>query len=123
MNFGDIALKFLFTRDQIKIYHWQTKSFARHKSSDELVDALSSKLDKFIEVMQGKYDRIMIPKNKYSFFDVNDESIVDILTEFRSWLIADLPKNFDKKKDTDLMNIRDDILADINQTLYLFTFE
>ena len=123
MNFGDIALRFLFTRDQIKIYHWQTTSFARHKSSDNLVDSLSSKLDKFIEVMQGKYGRIIIPKNTYSFFNVDDESIVDILNEFRQWLIMDLPKPFDKKKDSDLMNIRDDILADINQTLYLFTFE
>jgi hypothetical protein len=28
-----------------------------------------------------------------------------------------------KKTDTDLLNIRDTIVADLNQTLYLFTLE
>ena len=29
------AIQFFFTmRDQIKLYHWQTVSYARHKASD-----------------------------------------------------------------------------------------
>ena len=34
-----------------------------------------------------------------------------------------LEATFDDKKDTDLLNIRDEILSDINQFLYLMTFD
>jgi hypothetical protein len=37
-------------------------------------------------------------------------------------LITDLPKKL-KKTDTDLLNIRDEILADINRARYLFTLK
>jgi hypothetical protein len=44
-----------------------------------------------------------------------------MIQEAIQWLSTDLPKKL-KKTDTDLFNIRDTIVADLNQTLYLFTF-
>jgi hypothetical protein len=41
--------------------------------------------------------------------------------EYREFL-TDLSNQFDEKKDSDLLSIRDEILADINQFLYLFSF-
>jgi hypothetical protein len=41
--------------------------------------------------------------------------------EYREFL-NDLNIHFDEKKDSDLLSIRDEILADINQFLYLFSF-
>ena len=41
--------------------------------------------------------------------------------EYREFL-TDLSNKFDEKKDSDLLSIRDEILADINQFLYLFSF-
>jgi len=124
MDIGEIALYMMYIRDQIKIYHWQTKSYSRHKATDSLVDNLSSKLDKFVEVMQGsRMKRIVISKsNKFVFENETDNSAVKLLIEFRKWLEDALPKYLEKS-DTELLNIRDDILADVNQTLYLFTFE
>ena len=124
MDIGEIALYMMYIRDQIKIYHWQTKSYSRHKATDSLVDNLSSKLDKFVEVMKGsRMKRIVISKtNKFVFENETDNNAVKLLTEFRNWLENILPKYLEKS-DTELLNIRDDILADVNQTLYLFTFE
>ena len=120
---GEIALIFIYIRDQLKLYHWMTKSYARHKSSDALVDSLSEKMDKFIETIQGIHSkRLSIPKNRnnMTFKNENDNSIIVILEQFKEWLIFELPKFI--KKNTDLLNIRDDILSDVNNTLYLFTF-
>ena len=74
---GEIALNFLFIRDQLKIYHWTTESYARHKSSDSLVDSLTDKMDKFLETIQGLHSkRMIIPKNKkITFKKENDDSI------------------------------------------------
>jgi hypothetical protein len=49
-----------------------------------------------------------------------EKSIVAFFEDAREWLTNDLPKMI-KDRDTDLLNIRDEILAEINQTLYLFT--
>ena len=124
-NIGQIALYFTIMRDQMKFYHWSTKSFARHSASDKLVSSLSDKMDKFIEVMQGaEGKRIVLPANRHSFNNETDSSIVKTLKTFREWLSDDLPKFLNNKIDnTDLLNIRDDILGDVNNTLYLFTFE
>ena len=121
-NIGKIALYFMFVRDQLKIYHWQTKNYARHKSSDDLVEKLSEKMDKFIEVMQGiENTRLSIKHDNFPVLhNQTDNSIVKILNLFKEWLSKELPVYI--KNNTDLLNIRDDILSDVNNTLYLFTF-
>jgi hypothetical protein len=123
-DIGSIALYFTYVRDKMKFYHWSTKSFARHSASDKFVSSLSDKMDRFIEVMQGSEgQRIVLPsKSKYSFNNETDESIVKVLKKFRDWLSNDLP-SYIKTSDTDLLNIRDDILGDVNNTLYLFDFK
>lgn len=122
-DIGHIALYFTYIRDKMKFYHWTTKSFARHSASDKFVSSLSDKMDRFIEVMQGSEGkRILLPsKNDFSFTNETDASIVKVLKRFRNWLSDELPSHI-KTPNTDLLNIRDDILADVNNTLYLFEF-
>ena len=118
---GQIALKFTIMRDSMKFYHWSTKVFARHLESDKFVDNLTLKMDRFIEVMQGVHNkRAIVPSKMVSIKKHTDSSIVNELNSFKQFLINEIPKHV--KGNTDLMNIRDDILADVNNTLYLFTF-
>lgn len=117
---GDIAVIFLSIRDNIKVYHWQTHSYARHKASDRLVTSLSDKLDKFIEVLQGsRGERILIGES-LPLSNHTDDSIVELLHGFEEWLVDTLP-TYLMKKESDLFNIRDEILASVHQALYLFT--
>ena len=121
-NIGHIAMELTIVRDQLKFYHWSTKIYARHNASDKFVSNLTDKIDKFIEVMQGtEGKRIVIPQIKITFENHTDASIVKYLKNFREWLTNELPKHINNTS-TDLLNIRDDILADVNNTLYLFTF-
>ena len=121
-NIGHIALELILARDQLKFYHWTTKVYARHSASDKFVSSLTDKIDRFIEVMQGiENKRIVIPNTKITFENHTDTTIVKYLKTFREWLIHELPKHINESS-TDLLNIRDEILADVNNTLYLFTF-
>ena len=123
-DIGEIALYFIYIRDQLKIYHWQTKNYARHVASDSFVSSLSDKMDKFMEVAQGKSgSRIVLAQNNFSFKNQDDVSIVNLLQIFKEWLTNDLSTHLNPVKDSDLITIRDDILIDLNQTLYLFTFQ
>lgn len=119
---AEILHVFLILRNQVKLYHWETMSFGRHKATDELVENLDKNIDKFTEAYMGRYGR---PKftartGKLQIYDIHDDKAPRLLAEAVKWLTKDLAKLL-KKEDTDLLNIRDEILADIQQARYLFT--
>ena len=119
----EIVHTFMNLRDQIKIYHWQTKSYPRHVASDDLVKKLDTNIDQFVEVYIGKYGR---PKfsGKTSTIHLTNHSNKDaenLVDDAITWLSGLSTKL--KKKDTDLLNIRDTIVADLNQVKYLFTLK
>jgi hypothetical protein len=57
MSAADINF-FFSMREQIKVYHWQTNQFARHKATDEVLEALDGSIDTYVEVYMGKYGRM-----------------------------------------------------------------
>ena len=107
---GEIAMIFLAFRDQLKIYHWQTLSYARHKASDKLVDDITDQIDRFMEVLQGSRNlRLLLTSKsgKIKFTNQHDENATTLVA-FRGWLTYGLPsilKPFRK----DLTNIRDEM--------------
>ena len=123
-NIGVVALKMIFYKDQLKFYHWAgTDLYSRHSATDSLVNSLTEKLDKFIETMQGSENKkLILPKTSIIFSVETDLTIIKLLNNFKLWLVNSLPKLLNSNNsNTDLLNIRDDILGDVNKTLYLFT--
>ena len=118
---GDIVTDMLTIRNQVKLYHWQTGSFARHKATDDLTAALDTSIDAFVESYMGRYGRPKVSKSikLHNFSDSAARSFVAKQTKFLSSV---LPKKI-KTTDTDLLNIRDEILAELNKVLYLFTLK
>jgi DNA-binding ferritin-like protein len=103
-----------------KLYHWNTTSYARHKATDDFNSSLQSILDKFVEVYIGRYGvKPSVKKLRLDETNLSDDGIVSLFMAVREYL-----KTFDKKfTDTDLLNIRDELLADVNTTLYLFNLK
>jgi len=117
----EIIRVFFHMKLNIKMYHWSTFSYPRHKSTDELFGKLLESIDKFVEVFIGKYGRPVIGSDyDIPVLQYNEDAIVELLKSYTSYLCNELPKHL-QECDTDLLNIRDEMLADFNQTLYLFT--
>ena len=117
-------IHFFFTmREQIKLYHWQTYSYSRHKATDEVIENLDKNIDEFVEVYMGKYGRPKITTKTSSVHigNMNEKSAVGFIKRCITILLGDLVKGLVAARDSDLFNIRDEILADLNQLLYLFT--
>jgi hypothetical protein len=95
---------------------------ARHKATDDLVDKLDDNIDKFVEVYIGKYGRPTLNSRtgRIMIRNFKDQEAPLLLKQAIDWMSTKLPTLL-TAKDTDLLNIRDEILADLNQTLYLFT--
>jgi DNA-binding ferritin-like protein len=121
---AEILQVMLLLRNQVKIYHWQTFSFGRHKATDKLVDSLDEKIDQFTEAYMGRYGRpkFTAKTGLMKLYDVTDKKAPALIREGIHWLNRELPKAL-RKEDTDLLNIRDEIVADLNQVLYLFTLK
>ena len=120
---GKILTMFLSVQTHIKIYHFQTKSYARHKTVDQFYNDLTDLLDKFMEVLQGAWNVRVKMNDSIKLININDKHVIYMLSGFRTWLKTTLPKLLDLvSSSTDLLNIRDEILEKVNQTLYLLTF-
>lgn len=116
---GDIVSTMLAIRNQVKVYHWQTGSFARHKATDDLVASLDTNIDTFVEVYMGKYGRPMVT-GTIKLGNFSESAAKAFVAKQTEYLTKTLPRQL-SPEDTDLMNIRDEILADLHKTLYLFT--
>jgi hypothetical protein len=114
-------VKFFFTLQLlIKLYHWNTTSYSRHKATDDFLGKLVDNIDKFTEVYIGKYNvKPSVENIKLDISFLTDDNMILLLNQSRDFL-NDL-NNY--KLESDLLNIRDEILADVNQTLYLFNLK
>jgi DNA-binding ferritin-like protein len=119
MNF---ITNLLTLHNQFKVYHWQTQkkvgSYAQHVAFGTAYDELGEKIDDFIEIYQGKRGVI---KGRDGF-TLNLQNLDDTPTvfidEFVNYLTQNVPEALDSSVDTDLLNIRDEMLGILNQTKY-----
>lgn len=119
LNGKNLILYFLCMLNTIKLYHWKTISYSQHKATDSLYENLNSNIDKFIEVYLGKNPRVdltkikSIPLNDFNSFQDFKKNILN----YKKYLLS----IYFSHEDSDLLTIRDEILININQFLYLLT--
>lgn len=119
----ELILKLVQIQNQFRFLHWQTFGDAKHRAYGEIYDSLGEKMDVFIEAMMGKYGRPSFP-NEFviAFQDIqslNLQNFVDGIVEF----LVSITDLLDSKYDTDLLNIRDEMLGAINQLKFLLTLK
>lgn len=123
----EIAVVFLEILMMVKLFHWKTTSYATHKATDDLYTKLNANIDSFIEILLGKSgSRIDLMSNKQiKLVDLsNQESLKREVEAFKGYLVSlNENKAMLTMTNTDLFNIRDTILGDLNQFLYLLTFK
>jgi len=117
----NLLLKLLI---DVKIYHWKTKSYSEHKATDQLYDSLNENIDKFVEILLGKDEARLNMKGRA--IEISDPKTIEqfkkIINSSKVLLEKKMGKYLIANSDTDLLNIRDEILGDLNQFLYLATF-
>jgi hypothetical protein len=120
---GDMLLTALMTaHNQFKIFHWQTKFFSQHEAFGKIYESLGENMDEFIETYMGRYQRIYASNGRFLIkLDNYSESYLAFVDAFIYFLQDELPTCLGPE-DTDLLNIRDEILGNVNQLKYLLTF-
>ena len=119
----ELTLKLVQIQLQFKFLHWQTFGDAKHKAYGQIYDALGEHIDKFVEIMMGKIGRVEFePEFSIMFQDIQSLSIQNFLDGITEFLVS-MSDQLDNRYDTDLLNIRDEILGEINQLKYRLTLK
>ena len=129
---ANIVRSFLEMLNAIKLYNWKTESYSQHQATDELHEKLSELVDQFVEVLLGKEQQYaksshksritMVEKHMKMMDSTGERDFIEKMHNYRSVLIK-MNDILNKKTDSDLLNIRDEMLACINQFLYLLSFD
>ena len=117
-----IVITLLEIQTQFKVLHWQTFSEARHIAYGNIYNDLGEHIDEFVEIMMGKTGRFVLPEEGASIkiFNLKTLDINAFLSASVEFLIG-LTKTLDQERDTDLLNIRDEMLGNVNKLKYLLT--
>ena len=121
----EIILHFIHAQTQVRFNHWVTMGDAQHRALGELYELLDGQIDDFVETMIGKpeYGR---PEFDTTFsIEFDSPKTLDIkvyLSQFKDFLYQ-LTQALDPIRDTDLLNKRDEILGEVNHTLYFLTLK
>ncbi len=115
---------FLGIQSQFKVFHWQTQSYAKHKAYGDIYDTFSDLSDEFMEVYMGKYDRVALEGESDSIQlsnigELNPDEFIETVIEF----LLSLNNQLNDSRDSDLLNIRDEMLAATNKLKYLLTLK
>ena len=109
--------KMMSAQQSLRLQHWMTKSHAEHKAIGKAYEGLDDLLDTFVETLIGAKSREVL--SGISSLSVGGD-VKKILADLENVLRNDVPKDVGEKE-TALLNIRDEILALVQQTKYLLT--
>jgi DNA-binding ferritin-like protein len=112
--------KLLGLQNQLRMLHWGTNSYAEHKALGKAYEALDGLIDSFMETWMGingkKLGSVRLSLNQYT-----PDAPETLLNQAVVFFTRDMDEMV--AGNTDLANIRDEMLAIVNKTKYLLTLK
>ena len=103
--------------------HWQTKGYSRHKALDKTLSELYDLVDSFVEEAMGKYGRFKLDGDTKTIqlsnlSEIDTKAMIDTVCD----ALIQYNQQFEES-DTNLLNIRDEMLGLFRRLQYLLTLE
>lgn len=118
----DLVQIFFIHSMKLKMLHFQTKKYSIHKSIDKYLDKYNDNFDKFMEIAQGILGKKLQRNNIKIEFNCYIDDIDKIIQDLDKYI--DILNNLNNVfKEQSLLNVRDDIVGNIQQLKYLLKFE
>lgn len=120
MKSEKIIYNFLEFTNNLKLYHWNTLIYARHKASDKLLIKLNALIDLFVESYMGKYGKISAI-NDIKILNINDNNYKSKLMIPFIKFLKELA--MEMREDEELSHLCHEMLNYTEQTVYLFSLK
>ena len=121
---GTELFKLLFgTRDQIHYWHLQTASYSEHVALNELYDSLLASADAIMEGFHGAYESKLVGAVTIELKDYQgNKDVASYLKEFKETFNT-FREQFSTDQKPNLVNLSDDVIQQIDKTVYLLTLK
>lgn len=114
-DFSLAAFRLLDTLSTLRFFHWTASSYSEHKVLGDFYDYLDSWVDSVVESYLGKGVYKLTAPSSFDT-DVYD-SPEALLISLRGWLSLEF--SWFVGESPELLNKRDELVAELNKTLYL----
>lgn len=111
---------------QTKLLHWQSMLYGQHKALDELFDGLIDKGDELAESIMGKYGRPVLSEDQLCLKLMNYNNpekgdLSDFMDHLYKCYSLECKSIFEEGKDSEIINILDEIIALVDKVKYLIS--
>ena len=123
---SNIVCTFLEMLNMVKLHHWKTYSYSKHKATDELYSDLNSNVDAFIEVLLGKDGTPRVNLTRTKLLPLYDFSSIGPFKQKIAQIkhsLEHMSKCPTLMNNSDILNIRDELLGNLNKFTYLLTLK
>lgn len=112
----------LHIEQQLRILHWQTKSYSRHMAFGSTYEDLGDLIDSFMEQYMGLYGRFELSEKSIAVENLDEMTVSQFVDDSIDFFVS-LTGQLDADKDSDLLNIRDEMLGKLKKLRYLLTLK
>jgi hypothetical protein len=111
--------KLLGLQNQLRVFHWQTASYSEHKALGQAYEALDGLIDTFIESWMGATGSKIKAGFTITMTDYRNRAATELLDQAYTFLTGELEIQLSGR--SELLNLRDEMLAVVQRTRYLLT--
>jgi len=108
----------LHSRNQVHVFHLQTKSFSEHTALGGYYDSIGGLFDGIVESYQGKYDIV----TNYENFGLESYKSNESTIAYLKALAKKVEDTFSKVEDTYIQNQLDGVTELLYSTIYKLRF-
>jgi DNA-binding ferritin-like protein len=127
-DYNKVFSRVLQNMAQTKLLHWQSIRYGQHKALDELFSGIIELGDQLAETVMGKYGRPVLGEEDLclrmkNFEDAEKGDLSEFMSHLYQCYSVDCRTIFDQSKDSEIINILDEILSLVDQTQYLLSLK
>jgi DNA-binding ferritin-like protein len=113
---------------QTKLLHWQSHFYGQHKALDMLFEGLIDKGDTLAESVMGKYGRPVLSEdqlclNLMNYNNPQNGDLSDFMDHLYKCYAVECKALFQEGKDSEIMNIIEEIIGLVDQVKYLISLK
>ena len=116
---NSIVVKLVEMLNTVKLYNWYTMNLSVHEATDKLYTKMNKNVDRMVQIIIGKTGLVVHNMCVKCTKIKTKKELVKKIVEYKTYLKG-LSKKVDKNHDMDILSVRDEILGDFNELLYLF---
>ena len=108
-------------QNELRLHHWGTKSYAAHIALGAAYTGIDALLESFAETYMGSLGKDELKEiNELNLNGPHKTTAMQVLSSFEDYLTNEVVKELGEDQ-TALLNIKDEMLALVQQTKYLLT--